>query len=59
MQRLVYTVEIDEEYICLDSLLTLLDDTAKNELGCDVIRSKLETPEEIITNGEWEDEEDE
>lgn len=57
MQRLIYTVEIDEEFEGLDFLHELLDATVQDELGCKVIRSKLESPEEIILNGEWEDDE--
>ncbi len=57
MQRLVYTVDIDEEFVGMDSLLELLEAIVEDELDCRVIRSKLETSEEIAYKGEWEDEE--
>lgn len=57
MQRLIYTVDIDEEFVGIDSLLELLEAMIEIELGCNVIRSKLESPDEIAYKGEWEDEE--
>ncbi len=57
MQRIVYTVEVDEEFYGLEFFQDLLDDTTREELGCSVIRSKLETSDEVCENGEWEDEE--
>jgi hypothetical protein len=55
MQRLIYTVDIDDEFVELDNFHEKLDFHTENELGCSVVRSKLETPEEIILHGEWED----
>lgn len=60
MQRLIYTVDIDEEIYGLDSyLLDALDYEVTSRVGCNVIKSRLELPEEIIENGEWEDDENE
>ncbi len=56
MQRLTYTVEIDEEFEEFDFLHELLNDIIREELECNIIRSKLETQDEIIMDGEWEDE---
>ncbi|MDF2611452.1 MAG: hypothetical protein K0R92_2926 [Lachnospiraceae bacterium] len=53
--KLVYTVEIDKDFEYLDSFLELLEAVTEDEFGCKVIRSKLETPDEIITKGDWED----
>jgi hypothetical protein len=58
MQKLVYTVEVDEEFTGLDSFREILDFTTENELGCGVIRSKLESPDEVCENGEWEEDRD-
>ena len=58
VQRLVYTVDIDEEFSGLDSFLELLEAIVEDELDCNVIRSRLETPDEIISKGEWENEDD-
>ncbi len=58
MQRLIYTVDINEEFIGMDSLLELLEAIVEDELDCKVIRSKLETSDEIAYKGEWEDEEE-
>lgn len=59
MQRLVYTVDIDEEVYELDGLLDALDTTIQLSTDCGVIRSRIESPAKICENGEWEDEEDE
>jgi hypothetical protein len=56
MQRLTYTVEIDEEFEEFDFLHDLLNAVIQEELGCNITRSKLETPDEIIMDGDWEDE---
>lgn len=56
MQRLTYTVEIDEEFEDFDYIHELLNAVIQEELGCNIIRSKLETPDEIIFDGDWEDE---
>lgn len=57
MQRLVYTVDVNDEFSELDSLRETLDFVVENELGCGVIKSRLESPDEVCENGEWEDEE--
>lgn len=57
MQRLIYTVDIDEEFVGMDSLLELLEAIIENELDCNVVRGKLESPDEVAYTGEWEDEE--
>lgn len=57
MQRLNLTVDIDEELIGMDSVLDLLIDAIEMEINCNVIRGKLESPEEIAYAGDWEDEE--
>ena len=55
MQRLVYTVDIDEDFDMIgDSFFELLDATVQEELGCNVVRSKLETPDEVMSRGDWE-----
>ncbi|WOO34928.1 hypothetical protein R2R35_14090 [Anaerocolumna sp. AGMB13020] len=54
--KLVYTVEIDKDFEYLDNYLELLEAVTEEEFGCNVVRSKLETPDEIISKGEWEDE---
>jgi hypothetical protein len=59
MQRLVYTVDIDEEVYGADYLLEAIDATIESEIGCKVLKSRLESNVEIIEKGEWEDEEDE
>jgi len=56
MQRLTYTVEIDEEFEKFDYIHELLNAVIQEELGCNIIRSKFETPDEIILDGDWEDE---
>lgn len=53
--KMVYTVEIEEDFQSLDSFLELLEAVTEEEFDCRVIRSKLETPEEIISKGDWED----
>ncbi len=58
MQRLIYTVDIDEEFTDLTGFFELLEAVVEEELGCNVIRSMLETEEEIISRGEWEDEDE-
>ncbi len=55
MQRLVYTVDIDEEFSDLTGLFELLEAIVEDELDCNVIRSSLETEEEIISKGDWEE----
>ena len=55
VQRLVYTVDIDEEFSDLTGLFELLEAIVEDELGCKVIRSSLETEEDIISKGDWEE----
>ena len=57
MQRLIYTVEVDEEFYGLEFFHGLLDEITREELGCSVIRSKLETTDEVCESGDWEGEE--
>jgi hypothetical protein len=57
MQRLVYTVDIDEEFTDLTGFFEVLEAIVEDELDCNVIRSRLETEEEVISKGDWEDEE--
>ena len=57
--KLTYTVEIDEEIFGLDGLNELLNETISNDIGCSVIKSRLESLDEINEIGEWEDTEDE
>lgn len=55
--QIIYTVEIDEDFDMIgDSFLELLEAVVEEELACNVIRSKLETPGEEISKGNWEDE---
>jgi hypothetical protein len=59
MQRLIYTVDIDEEFDVIgESFFELLEAIVEEELGCNVVRSKLELPDEVMSRGEWEDEEE-
>jgi hypothetical protein len=54
--QIVYTVEIDEDFDMIgDSFFDLLEAIVEEELGCNVLRSKLETPCEEISKGNWED----
>ena len=59
MQRLIYTVDIDEEIYGADFLLEAIDETIKAEIGCEILKSRLESEVEVIENGEWEDDENE
>jgi hypothetical protein len=59
MQRLVYTAEINEELCDLSGLLEAIDETVRSTTDCFIERSKLESPDEVCENGEWEEEEDE
>ena len=54
MQRLIYTVEIDEEIYGNTYLLEVVNEAIEQETGCKVLRSRLETDEEIIELGDWE-----
>lgn len=54
VQRLIYTFDINEEFSDLTGFFELLEAITEDELGCTVIRSKLETSDEIISKGEWE-----
>ncbi len=53
--KLVYTAEIDEEIYNLDGLLELLDETVSSSTDCNVLKSRLESPDEICESGDWED----
>jgi hypothetical protein len=53
--ELVYRVEIDEEIYNLDGLLESLDETIHLSVDCNIIKSRLESPDEICETGEWED----
>ncbi len=53
--KLVYTVEIDEDIYCLDGLLESLDETISSGTDCNILRSRLESPDEICETGDWED----
>lgn len=59
MQRIIYTTDIDEEYCDLSALHVELNETIENMLDCNVVRSRLETDDEVNEIGEWEDGEDE
>lgn len=54
MQKITYTVDIDEEIYGDLSLLEAINETIEQEVGCKVIRSRLETDKEIFEIGEWE-----
>ena len=59
MQRLVYTVDIDEDFDVIgESFFELLEAIVEEEMGCNVVRSKLETPDEVMSKGDWEDEDE-
>jgi len=53
--KLVYTVEIDEEIYCLDGLLESLDETINLSVETNILKSRLESPDEICETGDWED----
>lgn len=55
MQRLVYTVDIDNEICELDYLHNVLNEIVSEEIGCCISRSRLESEDEINEIGEWED----
>jgi hypothetical protein len=53
--KMTYSFEVDEDFEVLDSFFELLEAVIEDELDCKVIRSKLETPDEVISKGEWEE----
>ncbi len=60
MQRYVYTFDTEKDFDVIDeSFLELLEAIVEDEFGCKVVRSKLETPDEVMSKGEWEDDIDE
>jgi hypothetical protein len=52
--ELVYRVKIDEEIYNLDGLLETLDETIYLSTDSNIIKSRLESPDEICENGDWE-----
>jgi hypothetical protein len=58
MQRLVYTVDIDEEVYEINGLLEAIDTTVSLLTDCNVVRSRIESSDEVCENGEWEDEDE-
>ncbi|MDF2907972.1 MAG: hypothetical protein K0R34_3293 [Herbinix sp.] len=57
--KIVYTVEINKEFDVIgESFFELLEAIVEEELDCDVVRSKLETPDEVMSRGEWEEEDE-
>lgn len=59
MQRLVYTVDIEDGISLDDTFLETLDQVVEDITGCKVMRSKVMDDDAIVENGEWEEEEDE
>jgi len=58
--QFVYTFDTDQEFDVIgDSFFELLEAIVEDELGCKVVRSKLQTPTEEMSKGEWEEDEDE
>lgn len=55
MQRLVYTADIDDEVFELEGLLKTLDEVIEASTDCNVIKSRIESPDEVCENGEWEE----
>jgi hypothetical protein len=53
--QMTYTFEIDKDLEVLDSFFELLEAIVEEELECKVIKSKLETPDEEISKGDWEE----
>ncbi len=53
--QIVYTAEIDEEIYSLYGLLELLNETVSNATDCNILRGRLESPDEICETGDWED----
>ncbi|WP_156034777.1 hypothetical protein [Clostridium sp. KNHs205] len=53
--KLVYTVEIDDEIYSLDGLLELLNETVNSTTDCMVLKSRIESSDEICETGDWED----
>ncbi|MNC79244.1 hypothetical protein D3C75_1316700 [compost metagenome] len=56
--ELVYRVKIDDEIYNLDGLLESLDETISSGTDCKILRSRLESPDEICETGDWEDDGD-
>ena len=56
MQRLTYTVDIDEEIYGLDCLLDMLNAIIESETDSEVLKSRLESKDEICEIGDWDDE---
>lgn len=54
--RLIYTVEINEEIFGLDGVLRVLDDALEEELGSVIVKSRIESRDEVCEKGNWEDE---
>lgn len=53
--KLVYTAEIDEEIYSLEGLRESLDQTMFLIIGCNILKSRLESPDEICESEGWED----
>jgi hypothetical protein len=55
--KIVYTV--DEDVYELEGLMSTLDVTVSLATDCLVLRSRIESSDEVCENGEWEEKEDE
>ncbi len=56
--KIVYTADIDEEIYELHELMNTLNETMEAAVGCKVLKSKLESDEEVCEMDEGEDNED-
>ncbi len=56
--RIVYTADIDEEIYETYELMITLNETMEAAVGCKVIKSKLETDEEVCEMDAGEDDVD-
>lgn len=54
LSRLTYTFEVNYSPFGLDSLLEILNEGVQITTGCEIIRSRLESPDEICEMGEWD-----
>ena len=51
---LTYTFEINDAIFGLDHLLEVMNEGLQILTGCEILRSRLESPDEICETGEWD-----
>lgn len=52
--KLIYTVEIDEDVFELNGVLKTLNDVLEEKTDSTIIKSRIESPDEVCENGDWE-----